>query len=571
MPLFTFLFSLLFIDFSIAGYVLEDDYSPSKFFDMFSFFTWDDPTHGFVKYVDRPTAASSGFISTTGESIYIGADYENITPNGRPSVRLTSNKAYNAGSLIVLDLSHMPGGICGTWPAFWMVGPDWPSSGEIDIIEGVNLQSANSMALHTNDGCSITNNGNFTGSINTDDCYVQAADQSYNAGCSISSSNSDSYGTDFNGIGGGVYAVEWTEAAINIWFFTRYQIPSDIAAGNPSPSAEWGTPTAQFQGGCDIPEFFHDNQIVFDLTFCGDWAGNVWESSTCSGMAPRCDDYVANNPAAFKNAYWSINSLQVFQYSDVASPVTSSAAASSTSAEAQSSSLPVYPTSTAGSSTSSERSSSSSTSSAAMSSESSSQTSSSQTSSSSSDPSSTSSGSSGSSTSTGTSSSSSSDRSSSSATGTSSRSSSSSNSSSSPSSSSPSLSSSSSSSSSGSSSVSTSATASSSRVSSSAASSSASRSTGTSASTSRSSAPTPNLAGDGGNSVPTSVAEMLAKVEALADDWSSTAPAVWQDNVNELEDTLEVAASQAAAVSAKLRQNQRRHLLHHKRRLSGHF
>lgn len=31
---------------SEAGYVLEDDYSGSNFFNMFNFFTGQDPTHG---------------------------------------------------------------------------------------------------------------------------------------------------------------------------------------------------------------------------------------------------------------------------------------------------------------------------------------------------------------------------------------------------------------------------------------------------------------------------------------------------------------------------------------------
>ena len=22
---------------------------------------------------------------------------------------------------------------CGTWPAFWLVGPNWPNGGEIDV------------------------------------------------------------------------------------------------------------------------------------------------------------------------------------------------------------------------------------------------------------------------------------------------------------------------------------------------------------------------------------------------------------------------------------------------------
>lgn len=109
----------------IAGYALEDDYNPSSFFSMFSFFTAGDPTNGFVQYVDEGTAQSSGLISTNGDNVYIGVDTTNIATNGRPSVRVTSNKAYNHG-LIILDLEHMPEG-CGTWPAFWMFGPNWPN------------------------------------------------------------------------------------------------------------------------------------------------------------------------------------------------------------------------------------------------------------------------------------------------------------------------------------------------------------------------------------------------------------------------------------------------------------
>jgi hypothetical protein len=48
---------------------------------------------------------------------------------GRPAVRLISDNTYTHG-LFVLDLSHMPYG-CGTWPAFWLLGPDWPTNGEI--------------------------------------------------------------------------------------------------------------------------------------------------------------------------------------------------------------------------------------------------------------------------------------------------------------------------------------------------------------------------------------------------------------------------------------------------------
>ncbi|KAK6004007.1 hypothetical protein QM012_008857 [Aureobasidium pullulans] len=315
MPLIPFLFSLFsFVNLSIAGYVLQDDYNPASFFDMFDFFTYSDPTHGFVQYIDESSAWSTGLISNSNDKVYIGVDHTNVQSNGRPSIRLTSKNAYNAGSLVILDLEHMPGNACGAWPAFWMVGPDWPNGGEIDIIEGVNTQNHNAMTLHTADGCSIYDNGNFTGSLYSDDCYVNAAGQTANEGCQITTSNYNTYGDGFNNVGGGVYAMEWTDEAISIWFFQRGSIPANVLSANPSPDATWGTPLSQFTGCCDIPEFFSNNQIVFDVTFCGDWAGSVWSSdSTCSALSGSCTDYVANNPQAFANTYWSINSLQVFE------------------------------------------------------------------------------------------------------------------------------------------------------------------------------------------------------------------------------------------------------------------
>ncbi|GKZ70348.1 hypothetical protein AnigIFM50267_005986 [Aspergillus niger] len=297
---------------SSAAYTLQDDYSGSGFFDGFSFFTDTDPTNGFVDYVDEATAQSNGYISTSGDSVYMGVDHTNVAgSSGRQSVRISSDATYNHG-LFILDLEHMPGGICGTWPAFWLVGADWPNNGEIDIIEGVNQQSGNDMTLHTSDGCSISSSSDFTGSMTTDNCYVYAAGQSSNAGCGITDPDATSYGTAFNANGGGVFATEWTSDAISIWFFERGSIPDDIDSGNPDPDS-WGSPVARFQGDCDIDSHFDGLQIIFDTTFCGDWAGNVWGSGSCASVASSCSSYVANNPGAFVDAYWSINSLKVYQ------------------------------------------------------------------------------------------------------------------------------------------------------------------------------------------------------------------------------------------------------------------
>ena len=41
--------------------------------------------------------------------------------------------------------------------------------------------------------------------------------------------------------------------------------------------------------------------------------GGVWsQEPTCSSKAPTCIDYVRDNPSAFTEAYWTINSLKVF-------------------------------------------------------------------------------------------------------------------------------------------------------------------------------------------------------------------------------------------------------------------
>ena len=179
-----------------------------------------------------------------------------------------------------------------------MTGPNWPNNGEIDIIEGVNTGDNNQMTMHTSDGCTLAGN-NCQG----------------NLGCDLKPTVANSYGTNFNNANGGTYAMEWTSDNINIWFFSRGSAPSDILGSNPDP-AGWGAATANFAGGsgCTIDDHFNNNNIVFDTTFCGDWAGGVWsQDGTCSALAGTCQDYVQNNPSAFAEAYWTVNSLKVYQ------------------------------------------------------------------------------------------------------------------------------------------------------------------------------------------------------------------------------------------------------------------
>lgn len=312
--------SVLFLTSSRAQYILAKDFFAADFFDSFDFWNNDDPTHGFVRYEGRD---DSLITSSTGNA-QMRVSTESYTPLGRPSIRITSKQAYERG-LVILDLEHMPGGICGTWPAFWMVGPDWPNGGEIgtcclhnmfvffakrtqDIIEGTNDAQSNQMTLHTGSSCSISQTS-MAGTISTHDCEVTADD---NSGCGIITSNNATYGTTLNSIGGGVYATLLTGANVVIWFWPRDQVPDDVVHNSPNPDS-WPVPLANFSGACDFDTSFAAQNLVFDTTFCGDWAGQQWSDTSCIAKAASCEDYVKNNGVDFADAYWSINGLKIYE------------------------------------------------------------------------------------------------------------------------------------------------------------------------------------------------------------------------------------------------------------------
>ncbi|OZJ02454.1 hypothetical protein BZG36_04110, partial [Bifiguratus adelaidae] len=159
-------------------------------------------------------------------------------------------------------------------------------------------------------GCTMPASRSQTGTTVTSNCWINAPGQSSNQGCGVTNTQPTSYGDNLNNAGGGVYATLWNSNGISIWWFQRSAIPSDITSGSPNPSG-WPTPDANFPFGSSCPSsFFANHQIVVDLTFCGDWAGNVYSQFSCPGT---CQDYVQNNPSAFSDAYWGINKFQVWQ------------------------------------------------------------------------------------------------------------------------------------------------------------------------------------------------------------------------------------------------------------------
>jgi hypothetical protein len=146
-----------------------------------------------------------------------------------------------------------------------MYGPDWPSDGELDIIEGVNTAYNNIISGHTADGCvqDSSINGQYTGDMQTMQCAVG----SENIGCGFTppASDTSSYGDGFNAVGGGVYAVQWDSQHLKVWHFPRGAIPVDIADKQPDPDG-WGPPEAIFGGSsCDVDSFWKNMKLVINI------------------------------------------------------------------------------------------------------------------------------------------------------------------------------------------------------------------------------------------------------------------------------------------------------------------
>ncbi|KAF9056457.1 concanavalin A-like lectin/glucanase domain-containing protein [Panaeolus papilionaceus] len=302
---------------------LIDSHQGDDFFDGWDFFTLPDPTQGIVDYVDEATGRANGIldINSQGHAIMRVETTPNVAAN-RKSIRITTQVTLNGG-LVIMDAVHMPTG-CGTWPAFWTNGPNWPHGGEIDILEGVHDYTNNQATIHADLGCTLTSTDSrvlaITGNvIGGTDC---AALTTGNQGCGIRASTSNSFGAGFNANQGGVYAMKWDSSGVAVYFFPRGSIPADITAEAPQPDS-WGPAQARWPAAsCDPFKYFNNHHAIFDTTLCGDWAGAVWNSAGIPGQEQSCaqrtgfstcEDFVRNNGAAMANAWWEVVSVKIYQ------------------------------------------------------------------------------------------------------------------------------------------------------------------------------------------------------------------------------------------------------------------
>ncbi|KAK0233769.1 endo-1,3(4)-beta-glucanase [Armillaria fumosa] len=306
-----------------SPYNLVESHAGTDFFNGWTFWTAADPTKGIVDYVDESTGRSNGLVEVNSDGNAIMRVETTGTVSGnRQSIRITTESTYD-GVLVIMDSVHMPTG-CGTWPAWWSNGPNWPIGGEIDIVEGVNDYTNNQATVHTDIGCSLTSSNadvlNITGTVvGGTNC---AAAQTSNQGCGVRSPSDVSFGAAFNNNGGGVYAMKWDDEGIKVYFWPTGSVPSDVDAGTPVPD-RWGTPMANWPSTtCNSSKYFYQHSFIFDTTLCGDWAGGAWNSSGIPGQEQSCatrtgysscEDFVRAKGASFGEAYWEIKSVKFYK------------------------------------------------------------------------------------------------------------------------------------------------------------------------------------------------------------------------------------------------------------------
>lgn len=313
------------------NYVEQTTYAGSSFFNGFTYFNAPDPAEGVPIIYDNKIDAQNRNITGVNSQGHSYLQLNTTSPAANNAVfahsaRIVSNQTYDAG-LFLFDIYHTPYG-CATWPAVWLSDQsNWPTNGEIDIIEATNTGNRGVQStLHSTAGCTMSGvKREESGTALQGDCLNST---NANAGCGVQGPVS-SFGEAFNNANGGAYALEWRPEGIRVWFWPRATMPADVTAAlanttaapaflrkraaAPDPST-WGEALADFPNtNCDIGSHFRNASLIANIDTCGQFAGATSVYSGEYGCPGTCAEYVAANPGGFGEAYWEFGAWKVYQ------------------------------------------------------------------------------------------------------------------------------------------------------------------------------------------------------------------------------------------------------------------
>ena len=208
---------------------------------------------------------------------------------------------------------------CGVWPSWWQTDGAYAAKVmEYDTIEGIDLFNDDWSTLHVAGNCSFEGiNLNMTGNFsNGYNCGINKTTEG--GGCTVVPNNPKTYGKVFNNNGGGIFAHDNDPilGKLRVWFWTQEEAPQDIKDKTPDPST-WGIPYAEYPFGswCPAELFNTPKQLRFDIYFCG-WSGQQSWFQQCQTQVTNgltCQQWVNTNPTYFRDAYWIINYMDVYQ------------------------------------------------------------------------------------------------------------------------------------------------------------------------------------------------------------------------------------------------------------------
>lgn len=271
---------------------------------------------GATKYVDRDTARSRGLISSTnsgGLRLQVDTADGAVNDRQRNSIRIEGRQHFQR-YMMVADVNHIPTGL-GTWPAIWMLAggsdmesagkPVWPAGGEVDLVEAHDDSDTNTPALHTDDfECLL---GGRKGEGNDHPYWTQPEKDR----------PSGSFGPKFNENGGGVFAVRNDPRGIGYWFFPRDKVPSALSNAGPwipeNTDDYMGKPHWWMSFNDDNGKSQCTRKNAYDRF---GWMRPVINIELCGSSNKvnydECLKSVQNNPSAYADAYWDIQSIKIF-------------------------------------------------------------------------------------------------------------------------------------------------------------------------------------------------------------------------------------------------------------------